>query len=50
MAWRTDFKRTILAGRLREQKVQLLGRLVMESRRESHDMFMATESERGSLG
>jgi len=47
MAWRTNFKRMILAGRSREQKVQLLRRLVMESRRESQEMFLAVESERG---
>ena len=48
MAWRTDFKRTNLAGRLRERKVQLLRWLVMESRRESQEMFLAAESERES--
>jgi hypothetical protein len=47
MAWRTDFRRMILTGKLRERKVQLLRWLVMESRRESQEMFMAAESERG---
>ena len=50
MAWRTNFKRMILTGRLREQKVQFLRWLVMESRRESQEMFLAAESERGSPG
>ena len=49
MSWRTDFKRTNLAGRLREKKVHFLIRLVMESRRESWEMFLAAELERGSL-
>jgi hypothetical protein len=44
----TEFKRMILAGRLRERKVQLLRQLAMESRRESQEMFLAVESERGS--
>jgi hypothetical protein len=48
MAWRTEFKRVIMVGRLRERKVQLLGLLEMERRRESQKMFVAAKSKRGS--
>jgi hypothetical protein len=47
MAWRMDLRRVILAGRLRERKVQLLSLLEMESRRESQERLWAAESDKG---
>jgi hypothetical protein len=47
MAWRKYFRRIVLAGRLREWKVQVLRRLEMESRRESQEILWVVESERG---
>jgi hypothetical protein len=47
MAWRKYFRRMVLAGILREWKVQVLRQLEMERRRESQERLRVVESERG---